>query len=182
MTQQDKPTAPSATTQARLSRGGHLQDSSKQQARIEPMEHLIARSEKMVAACERWTDDEMLAALRGVASAFGKCTTGTYWEAYESGWPIPTPTIVMHRFSGWSNALAAADLPTRGPSRHYRTRIPNEALWSEVRRCAAAIGQIPPTEQYDAWARSCGAPCLSLVRRRLGGWRTVLRELSEDAA
>jgi hypothetical protein len=128
----------------------------------------------------RWSDEELLDALRFVARYYGKCTSDTYLAAYNTGHVEPSERTFSLRFGSWSKALQAAGLPTtlRGP---YRSRKPDESHWDAIRTCAAELGRIPSLAEYEAWARARDdMPCAALVRMRLGGWRNVLRVLQAE--
>jgi hypothetical protein len=123
-----------------------------------------------------YSNDELLATLRSVAAKHGKCTTETYAAAERAGEVKPSNATICQRFGGWSNALHAAGLPSIavGP---YRTRISESVMLDAVRRCADDIGRIPSVAEYQGWSMGRDVPKAAIIRRRLGGWRAVIRAL-----
>lgn len=128
----------------------------------------------------KWSDEECLDAIRSVA-VDGVVSSKAYELARNGSALLPSMPLLAWRFGRWADAAAAAGLK---PSRdRVRADYLTEAgAWMAIEECEAALGRVPTTREYEEWAAGVGAPCLTTVRRRVGGWRVVLERTEEKAA
>lgn len=147
--------------------------------RQEDLSLLLSRASTI--AGPRVSTEQCIAALQRVAAEEGKVTSATYAKvATAKG--LPSPTTISHRFGSWAVALQAAgfDSPVR---RAYVNRTSEEEMLAAVRRCCEETGDhLPTLEVYRAWRaeHEPTAPGDAGIRRRMRGWRTVLRMLNDD--
>lgn len=129
-----------------------------------------------------FTDEEILDALRAADAVNVNPTLRIDdYRAYARRHGTASGATIVFRFGRWANACAAADVPHETNGRHYTNYIGEETCWDAVRRCDAelALGHVPTYQQYEDWrAENPGAPCGAIIRRRLGGWMSVIATLS----
>ena len=136
------------------------------------------------AGCQRWSDSDLIAALRSVSG--GKALTGVAYDMERDRSPgnLPSRALIVSRFGSWSNALSAAGLPLSGvPRSKYRRR------WSDS-ECAEIVNRFvqwgetngvdPRYSAFEAWlsrGRDNGEdlPSAPLIRLRLGRWFQALQ-------
>lgn len=134
------------------------------------------RLTKRQSRATRWSDAQIFAFLRRFP------TTPAYLEAYskaQKGW-MPSRPIIIKRFGSWNGALTAAGLELN--QRGTRWGITRDGARLAVQDCQEALQlQRPPTYgEYEAWARSTGAPSACHVRKIWGTWRDLIASLIAD--
>lgn len=136
---------------------------------------------------KRWSDDDLLNAIRNVADADGLISVTVYTATYvrEPG-AIPSYLTIVNRFGLWSTAVEAAGCHLRPWGNkvvgHYSTGLTPEGAMLAVEECQAAIGRVPSVKTYSVWAHEVGAPSGERIRQVLGSWGVVLRALIDDKA
>jgi hypothetical protein len=131
------------------------------------------RQARKYATEKKWTDAEMLAALRAHA-VNGVISSKAYERARkQASEPMPSMPLIALRFGSWMDAAAAAGLRSCRSKRRSDT-LYEAGAWLAVEECTAELGHLPTTREYEEWAQRVGAPCLSTVRRLTGGWRGVM--------
>jgi len=119
----------------------------------------------------KYSDEEMLAEVRRVAEVVNKPTlTVTEYKSHGRR----SLSVLRRRFGGWGSILARAGCECLKP---YRPRYSDEELLAEVRRVADVVNK--PTLTVMEFVRHTCA-CLSTLRRRFGGWRSILEQAGLD--
>lgn len=119
------------------------------------------------ASSRRFSDAEILAALRTAWEEAGRAPTVKEWLAEGRR---PTPSVVSARFGSWVDALRAAGIPGAEPragipSRRARTREKALALLREVAgRHGGPISMV-------AWDAAGIRPTAHAIAHTFGGWR-----------
>lgn len=131
----------------------------------------------------RWSDDEIFAAMRSVARN-GVLTASAYEaaRAQRRRGSMPSVPTIKARFGRWALAVEAAGL--RSPVGGYgerSDRTPLTGLLLAIGECVAALSlDRPPTvREYQSWAQEVGAPSVSTITHRFGGW-VAATEAYED--
>lgn len=117
-----------------------------------------------------WTKAEILAALHAAGEETGRWWTMTAWRAARLR---PYPEQVFAICGSWSRAWTEAGFPPPGRWMRRTSRRWTDAEIAEALR-RAADGRPLSSTGYDRWQRSGGeGPCLTIVLRRFGPWRTA---------
>lgn len=121
----------------------------------------------------RFDDDELLQALRSAAAAARPLSAGAYqrWREGQQD-DLPAAQTIVHRFGGWSAALAAADLASAGsgPGAEELTEI----LVTMSRRLKTPRPSANTYRMYRSLS-SKPLPALSAYYRVFGNWPNALR-------
>lgn len=126
-----------------------------------------------------WSRDAIISVLREAATYAFPCTANAYVSLLEVG-EIDGPTVVTihHRFGSWIAACEAAGVePGQSWIEDYQSRWTDDDLYRYVEdylMSPEATGTFKGFE--DLTKLRPGAPSLSLVRIRLGGWIDIKRE------
>lgn len=129
------------------------------------------------ASTPRHSDEDLLALLREAAEAVeGPLTAKAYTDLRAtSPHPDRWPTVLTYanRFGSWSAALAAAGVEGGArPRSGYVNSLSEEQCFNAVRDFLATGARTAAA--YDQWARGReGAPSLSRLRQRFGGWNDI---------
>lgn len=116
---------------------------------------------------KRWSDEQILAAIRAHAAEHGRAPRSTEWPTATDA--HPAAATVANHFGSWTRALAAAGLNAA-----RRPRWEPDDIIAALRAWTTAHGR-PPTR--SDWARRdpAGAyPGASTVNQRLGSWERAL--------
>ena len=122
-------------------------------------------------AGQTWTEGDMLQALRVAAAVLGDQFGEAAYEAWRDRNRPSIETIRM-RFGSLRTAKAKLNLPAYdpGPPPGYTDADWRQAVLDFVReQCTAAA--------YSAWARTHGAPSLSILQKRAGGYAEALNNV-----
>jgi hypothetical protein len=119
----------------------------------------------------RYTDDQILEALRDSATRLGRSPTMKEFGADPEA--VMHPQTVIEHFGTWNAAKRAAGLMPR----RFATR---EELVMELRRLGAELGRIPTARDLDE--RRGTMPSKSLYWHTFGSLSTALREAGFDVA
>jgi hypothetical protein len=119
----------------------------------------------------RYTDEQILEALRGSATRLGRSPTMKEFGA-DPGAEMHPQTVIEH-FGTWNAAKRAAGLMPR----RFATR---EELVLELRRLGDELGRIPTARDLDD--RRGTMPSKSLYWHTFGSLSTALREAGFDVA
>lgn len=133
-------------------------------------------------AAQRYSDEQMLEALRAAASVTGQpMSTGAY-TGVQRGGDLPTWTAIKHRFGSWNAACRQAGLEVT-----VQSGRPPTWTTDDVRRVVAEFLADPEVSSsaitaYEAWARPRpDAPSSQTVRNTFGSW-SAAKESAGDAA
>lgn len=136
------------------------------------------RAERAYAGTPRWSDEEILAAIRSAASG-GVVSQPMYAAAYarRPGCMPSLPTVIK-RFDRWALAVEAAGLRTRGRVKDgpRSDRTPTRGLLLAIDECVAAreLGRFPTYNEYEGWASEVGAISGQTIRNRFGTWLAAM--------
>src|SRR5882724_8361360 len=119
----------------------------------------------------RYTDEQILEALRSSATRLGRSPTMKEFGA-DPGAGMHPQTVIEH-FGTWNAAKRAAGLMPR----RFATR---EELVDQLRRLGADLGRIPTARDLDE--RRGTMPSKSLYSHTFGSFATALREAGFDVA
>jgi Homing endonuclease associated repeat len=119
----------------------------------------------------RYTDDQILQALRASAERLGRSPTMKEFAA-DAGAEMHPQTVIEH-FGTWNAAKRAAGLLPR----RFATR---EELVAQLRRLGDELGRTPTAQ--DIRARRGTMPSASLYWHSFGSLTTALREAGFDVA
>ena len=120
----------------------------------------------------RWSDEEILEAIRSWQRKYGSGPRNSDWERASAEHPVRQ--LVQKRFGGFENARVLAGVPS--PRWPYR-RAPwtDQELREAVRSWVAVHGRVPSSREWAAPAEN--RPSAHVFRRRFGGWSVGLEEL-----
>jgi excisionase family DNA binding protein len=132
----------------------------------------------------RYTDDELLNALRMAAEHRGEPLRGSDYDSFRkdrghSGQALPARITFDKRFGSWNQALASAGLQTsRSSGRAGKYLFSSEDCLDALRKVSAEIGAVPSVTRYTAAARSFqpALPTEGCIRQRFGRWKTALTQ------
>lgn len=111
---------------------------------------------------------DLVDAMRGIAGRSERLTPSMWERNRPPG--MPGAQAVGAVFGTWSAALEAAGL-RRASGRVYQSISRDECV-EVMARFVSEIGDDPPTVQrYLEWRERTDAPCVAIVRRRIGLWR-----------
>jgi hypothetical protein len=130
-----------------------------------------ALAEFQVGIRRRYTDEQILAALRASAGRLGRSPTMKEFGA-DPGAGMHPQTVIEH-FGTWNAAKRAAGLMPR----RFATR---EELVAQLRRLGEELGRIPAARDLDE--RRGTMPSKSLYWHTFGSLSTALREAGFDVA
>ena len=136
-------------------------------ARIDP----AALAEFQAGIRRRYSDEQILEALRGSAERLGRSPTMKEF-AGDPGAGMHPQTVIEH-FGTWNAAKRAAGLMPR----RFATR---DELMAELRRLGDELGRVPAARDLDE--RRGTMPSKSLYWHTFGSLTTALREAGFDVA
>lgn len=141
-----------------------------------------ARQAARAPAATRYSDADMLEAIRRVAHEISDVPSSGTYQAHARDLGLPSLPSVANRFGSWSAAVAASGLtPKRSHRREYSRRWSAETCWLALRRLTSELGEVPTAQQYDLLASSNDdLPSLATVRNRLGRWSEIASRLHAD--
>lgn len=113
----------------------------------------------------RYTDEQLIAALRRAADGLGMTPSSIDIKSMEG---FPDPVTYLKRFGSWNEAVRAAGLRPRR-IREYTDKELVEAL----KRAADRLDRGPSMEEFGAMG---GYPGAETIRKRFGSWDKALRK------
>lgn len=126
------------------------------------------------ASSQRFTDHDLIAAVRKVAEHLGRVPSSNDYAAVAPAFELPSlPTI--HNRMGWAAAVRSAGMePRRARRSTYTRRWDATACLAAVSAVADELGKIPSVAEYDRISRGRpDLPAAATVRNRCGGWAAV---------
>lgn len=127
----------------------------------------------------RWSDEEILEALREAALYEFPLTTKAYSEMVNVGQiPGPSVPLVGQRFGTWTAACDAAGVvPGATLRKSYDSRWSDADLLLIVRKYLLDPDSPNSAQRFDEWKRSnvIDGPSFQTVRNRFGTWTEVKR-------
>ena len=137
-----------------------------------------ARAEALHGPRLMYSDEDLVEAVRHVATEIGDVPTGTAYQQHARRLGLPSLPTVVNRLGGWSGALRAAGMAPHTTPRRYTRRWSTDACWRALRNLTAALGGPPRSQQYELLAAGDDdLPSLQTVRNRLGPWSVVVSRL-----
>lgn len=131
----------------------------------------------------RYTDDELLAALRRAAATTEReLSVQAYEQARTEDSSLPSREIIQHRFGRWITAKRLAGISERTPYRGYSNTISEAACLEGLRVCMAQSDSLPTYAQYQAWHLEHGHPSAHTIRNKFGTWIAALDAADEAVA
>jgi hypothetical protein len=127
---------------------------------------------------QRYTDDDLLAAIKEVAERYGRAPSSGEYAAASTGGMLPSlPTI--HNRLGWANAVELAGYaPRGGRKRDYRVRWTEAACRAALIKLVVESEHIPTVSEYEKLAQlDPDLPSSATIRKRLGTWSRVTGDL-----
>jgi DNA-directed RNA polymerase subunit RPC12/RpoP len=145
--------------------------------RLGTMESRRAQAARFTGRYTRWTDGQLLEALRSVA-VDGGVSVNAYRAAYAqapSG-SLPSSPLFSMRFGTWNDAVEAAGLTPGEALRSYE-RVTAAGCVMALEDCMIDTGHVPTYREYEEWAKRNGAPSGTLLRIRCGGFMAAVDQL-----
>ena len=129
----------------------------------------------------RFTDAEVLEALRAAAAVQGDPLSVDRYDAHQRAHGGPTSVRIIQRLGGWNAACRAAGLRTNAGRASYARRWTREQVLEHVAAYLAEGGS-GSYAGYAAWAKeAAGAPSGQTVRNLFDGWAAA-KAAAKDAA
>jgi hypothetical protein len=138
----------------------------------------------VVAAGQKYTDEEMLEALRTAAKVDGidRPMTQVRYDELRPSFDGPSGLSIIKRYGTWREALLAADLPANKASGH-KPHWTAEELLDWVARFLAEPAAGKSYSAYVSWAQvTRDAPSGPTIRNKFGKWSTALEAVQERRA
>ncbi|MBS4753207.1 hypothetical protein KG112_10375 [Nocardioides sp. zg-ZUI104] len=150
------------------------------------LSHLLLRAAGTYE--NRWSDEEVLDAIRDAALYEFPLTTNAYAELLSQG-QIKGPSMprIWQRFGSWTAACEAAGVVAGQPMRtNYQSRWTDDDLLQIVRRYLLDPNAPNSAHRFDEWKRAAApeGPSFQTLRNRFGSWTEVKRRAlaQEDGA
>ncbi len=127
----------------------------------------------------RYSDEDLIEAVRTVCERYGRAPTSNEYNATAST-SVAMPSLpTIHNRIGWANAVRLAGFePRRSVRRSYQRRWTEQTCLDALRRLAVETGHPPTVVEYEQLAElDPGLPSSATVRNRLGPWSKVTAEL-----
>lgn len=140
-------------------------------------------------AIRKWTEEEVLDAMRSAWNLTKTNSTGLSYKQYnkllESGLVDgPTAVRILQIFGTWQQAADRAGIPAgKKPNRSYESAWTDEEILAVVRRYLADPSTRGAFHTWDEWKRihAPDAPSGGTMRNRLGQWSEIKkRALAEN--
>jgi hypothetical protein len=127
----------------------------------------------------RWSDEEVLNAIRDAALYEFPLTTNAYAELLSQG-QIKGPSMprIWQRFGSWTAACEAAGVVAGQTMRtNYQSRWSDDDLLQIVRRYLLDPNAPNSAHRFDEWKRTAApdGPSFQTLRNRFGSWTEVKR-------
>jgi hypothetical protein len=127
----------------------------------------------------RWSDEDILAALREASTYEFPLTTTAYSDLLQVG-QVEGASVprIGQRFGSWSAACAAAGVVAGDPwNRDYESRWSDDDLLQIARRYLLDPDSPSSAHRFDEWKRAFApdGPSFQTLRNRLGSWNEVKR-------
>ena len=127
----------------------------------------------------RWSDDEILDAIREAALYEFPLTTHAYADLVLQG-QVNGPSMprIWQRFGSWTAACEAAGVVAGQTMRpNYESRWSDDDLLQIVRRYLLDPNSPNSAHRFDEWKRTCApdGPSFQTLRNRFGTWTEVKR-------
>jgi len=127
----------------------------------------------------RWSDEEILDAIRDAALYEFPLTTSAYAELLSQGQITgPSTPRISQRFGSWTAACDAAGVVAGQTMRsHYESRWSDDDLLRIVRQYLLDLEAPSSAAGFDEWKRTCApdGPSFQTLRNRFGSWTEVKR-------
>ncbi|HEY9563026.1 MAG TPA: hypothetical protein VIR30_04575 [Nocardioides sp.] len=125
-------------------------------------------------AAHRWSDDDMLGAVRAAAAGHEGALTLTAYDAWRARHGGPSGIGIIRRFGKWSVACQGAGLDTVVTTTK-KSAYSDEAIVEAVRRYLADPESRASYGGYREWAKGRdGVPSGPTVRTRFPAWGDLL--------
>lgn len=145
----------------------------------ESSDRAARRSNRIATSRPIYSDEELLDAVREIASRYGRAPTSPEYARIASTDGLPSLPTVHKRFGSWNAALNAAGIHVQTPRKPYTRRWTEAACWRALKRLVVELGAVPTADGYDTMAQlDDELPSLATVRNRLGRWSSVTGELA----
>ena len=127
----------------------------------------------------RWSDDDILAALREASIYEFPLTTTAYTELLRVG-QVDGPSVprIGQRFGTWSAACARADVVAGDPwNREYESKWSDDDLLQIARAYLVDPAAPSSAHRFDEWKKKNApdGPSAQTLRNRFGSWTEVKR-------
>lgn len=130
-------------------------------------------------ASQRWSDEDILKALRDAAIYSFPLTSPDYDELVRLGEVVgPSRALIIRRFGTWNAACEAADVEPHPPIRpSYESKWTDDDLLAYAREYFCDLNFTGAAQRYDEWRkqRSPDAPSVGTLRNRFGSWTELKR-------
>lgn len=120
----------------------------------------------------RWSDEELVAAVRDVADRCREPLTSLAYDSYRRRGE-PSPSTLVERFGSWQTVLERAGVPAAGRS---GTRWTADAVVEVLARWLAESSDQRMVRYVAEAARREDLPGINVIRARYGGWRVAVAE------
>ncbi len=118
-----------------------------------------------------FSDERILAALRGAASMCGEPLSHGRYDTVASEVGGPSSARIIQRFGSWRGACVAAGVATATAARHYASKWDSTSVAAAVAQYLASDGRTGTYSDYQDWARGrADRPSGPTVRNVMGGW------------
>lgn len=128
-------------------------------------------------AARRWTDEEVLEAIR-TAATYEYPLVRTKYQALVDAGEVQGPSSArIDQLFGWVSACEMAGVESGHAWRDYQSTWTDDDLLHYVRVYLAEVGSTATFAGYDKWRRRAGldAPSAPTLRNRLGRWVSIKR-------
>lgn len=143
---------------------------------------VIARADRHRGETPAYSTSGLIAALRLVADD-GYVSSAMYKHAYTramgSASPLPSTKVFSMRFGSWKKACQVAGLRHGRQTRPSYPRLSDDELVAAVVLAADTMGDLPSLGEYRGFRSlhpELRLPCDALIRARLGGWASALKQ------
>jgi DNA-binding CsgD family transcriptional regulator len=139
------------------------------------------RSIVMRTRTPRYSEEELLAGVRGVAERIGRTPTQEEYRALAQELELASILTLAKRFGGWHAAVVAAGLTPlpHGRGRGSRRTWDQDACWRALERVSDQLGNPPRFQSYVTISTGrADLPSGPTVRNQLGRWIDIVIELS----
>jgi len=127
----------------------------------------------------RYSDEDLLAAIRTVADLVGRTPTSGDYIGRSGALGLPSMATIMNRLGSWTAAVKEAGMSPGVARRSYTRTWDAEACRAALEMIVEELGRVPTAAHYEALAVARDdLPSIATVRNRLGRWKRVTAELA----
>jgi hypothetical protein len=132
---------------------------------------------------EKYSDEDLLQAIRRVADVIGEVPSSTSYQRSARDLGLPSLATVANRFGTWTAAVWAAGMTPHASNGSQTQRWSPDVCWRTLVNLTTDLGGPPTMDQYELLATGNDElPSPATVRNRLGAWSGVTARLrSADA-